>query len=88
MTEEQIESINRRIRGISFDGDVNHPYLLAHSDAMQLTDSLLKSRYFEYRSENDAFDESDAEAFEEFLSWLEDRYGYFKVITTSEMFHF
>ena len=87
MTTEIIKSINHRIRSISFSEKTNDPYLLGHDDTLQLSDEILRSHYLEYKSESDApsFDDED---FEEFLSWLEDRYDYFQVITADAMLAF
>jgi hypothetical protein len=78
---------NSKARTVSFDEDFTDPYVIGHLDAQQLADECLKSRLLEFKAES-GLEITEAEDFEEFLSWLDDRYDYFQIIVTDAMIHF
>ena len=73
------------VRALSFDGRSEEPYLIGHADRAQLNGEVIKKRFQEYASEigNPAIE--DPEDFEEFLAWLDDRYGYFALLIADKM---
>lgn len=90
MSSENNRAERETARTISFNGNFGDPYIIAHIDADQLSDSRIKARYAEYlERETEPTDEADEDApvmdFEGFLEWLETTHGFRQIIVADRM---
>jgi hypothetical protein len=90
MSSENNRAERETARTISFNGNNSDPYIIAHDDADQLSDSQIKARHTEYlERENESPDEEDEDApvldFEGFLNYLEEKHSYRQIIVADRM---
>jgi len=81
----KIHPRKNRVRTVSFRNRTD-PYVLFHREPGELADDRLEANYAEWLATTK--EPSDAEEFEEFLTWLETEKGYSSLLVQDSMYFF